>query len=107
MAKLIDADALNKILMDFVRRYRKGRFNLIAEGLEDARKVLYAMPTIEAEPVRHGRWDLYGNDDDIGCSYWCSECHKSYNEDWFYTHGEYTPFKRCPNCGAKMDKDKE
>lgn len=59
--------------------------------------------TIEAEPVRHGRWELHGNDDDCGCSYFCSECHNSYDEDWFYTHGEYTPFKRCPNCGAKMD----
>lgn len=54
------------------------------------------VPTIEAEPVKHGRWiKLYfGN-------YKCSEC-----GDWW--HGDdnevVESFKFCPNCGAKMEE---
>ena len=49
-------------------------------------------PTIEAEPVRHGRWEPTPEYD----SCWCSCCKKQYTgffaSDWNY----------CPNCGAKM-----
>lgn len=52
-------------------------------------------PTIEAEPVRHGKWidgRPYVN------SRWrvCSECHKS-------AHHPSGGDNYCPNCGAKMD----
>ena len=53
--------------------------------------------------VRHGEWKLYGNDDDIGASYFCSLC------GWNIDEGEYldnwSHFKYCPNCGARMDGD--
>ena len=61
--------------------------------------------TVDAVEVVHGKWELHGNDDDCGCSYFCSNCHNSYDEDWFYMHGQYRHFKYCPNCGAKMDGD--
>lgn len=66
-------------------------------------------PTIDAEPVRHGRWIV----DDLGHTY-CSECktrlpylhcytdepNSDYDEEW----DEEIPETRfCPNCGAKMD----
>ena len=51
------------------------------------------IPTIEAKPVKHGRWE-YGDYYDIGDV--CSEC------DW--DSGMVNPTLRdCPNCGAKMD----
>lgn len=50
--------------------------------------------------VRHGRWELHGNDDDCGSSYFCSLCGNSYDEDWYRAHGHWN---YCPNCGAKMD----
>ena len=45
-------------------------------------------PTIEAEPVKHGRW-MY--------PFYCSECTfvPYYSSDITYYY--------CPNCGAKMD----
>ena len=52
------------------------------------------MPTIEAEPVKHGRW-MY--------PFYCSECGFApyYSSDLTYNY--------CPNCGARMvlkeDKD--
>lgn len=49
---------------------------------------------VDAEPVRHGHWDIYYNDN-IPYTLKCSEC------------GEYTIVngKYCPNCGCKMDLD--
>jgi hypothetical protein len=53
-------------------------------------------PTIDAEPVRHGRW-VYGEDVDIQCS----ECGKDAMSDWMKYTQVYSPY--CPWCGAKMD----
>lgn len=57
MPRLIDADALKKLVKEFrndapnssVRRYV---CNAILSMLGDENQI----PTIEAEPVRHGRW---------------------------------------------------
>lgn len=59
-------------------------------------------PTIEAEPVRHGRWvplsyDGYTNGYPVYDEWECSECH-------FACEGEgEPPLNYCPNCGAKLD----
>ena len=53
------------------------------------------MPTIEAEPVQHGRWIDNGND-----KYICSSC-KGYVYRWFGK--SYL----CPNCHARMDEGDE
>ena len=55
-------------------------------------------PTIEAEPVRHGRWKplekRFDGDLDWYC---CSDCGKLIGGRVHYNY--------CPNCGAKMDGD--
>lgn len=91
--RLIDADALMNDFCDMcgtAHRCKRscGKYDLIAQA-----------PTIDAEPVRHGRWkrfaEISGN---IGLS--CSVCGwKDYN------HGKFRKnwFNYCPNCGAKMD----
>ena len=59
-------------------------------------------PTIEAEPVRHGRWvplsyDGYADGYPVYDEWECSECH-------FACEGEgEPPLNYCPNCGAKLD----
>ena len=50
-------------------------------------------PTIEAEPVRHGRWIPHR----IASSSMCSECKKCAAFE--------TPY--CPHCGARMDGGSE
>ena len=59
--------------------------------------------------VVRGEWKLYGNDDDLGMSYWCTACNFQLSEDLFYSgykDGRWIEngvFKYCPNCGAKME----
>ena len=60
-------------------------------------------PTIDAEPVRHGRWinkteRIYA---DLNYRFDCSACRHI-----FYAAGIET-FKFCPNCGAKMRGDED
>ena len=47
-------------------------------------------------------WKLDGCDDEVGCAYYCPYCNASFNEDWFYIHGEYKPFRYCPECGEEI-----
>lgn len=92
----IDANALLKKLQE-QQRYgsatdSRGRAKAILE-------VIHA-PTIEAEPVRHGRW-IFEKGDETTCldGYICSSCKQG-----FHTHVPYfEDFDYCPNCGAKMD----
>lgn len=63
-------------------------------------KVLKECPTIDAEPVRHGKWIMRGG------KLYCSECNEKAgvtrdSEDFWYTKGT----DRCPSCGAKMNKE--
>lgn len=55
-------------------------------------------PTIDAEPVRHGRWI---NDT------FCSECNRfPVDVSVSISNQELTKyFSRCPHCGAKMDAE--
>ena len=58
-------------------------------------------PTIEAEPVRHGRWEQRT---DFNGFLTCSNCHNcNIIEEVFWRYANYN---YCPNCGAKMDGDK-
>ena len=62
-----------------------------------AQDLLDKAPSVDAEPVRHGRW-IYG----ITLNHeWkkCSECLVSQDIFGCFTY--------CPNCGAKMDGGKQ
>lgn len=67
-------------------------------GLRLARNIVEDLPTIEAEPVRRGRW-LHTKDGIIISGY-CSEC------GWVSAVGEtdVAGMPYCPNCGAKMEE---
>lgn len=57
-------------------------------------------PTIDAEPVRHGRWEKASEYMPI---YVCSEC----KERNLFKNGNNVFSNYCPNCGAKMDLEGE
>ena len=68
------------------------------DAIEEAMHRFVNLPTIEAEPVRHGKWDTFFSDSykvhEIGVE--CSCCG--------YRTQERTTY--CPNCGAKMDGER-
>lgn len=106
--RLIDADALAKKLKDhhdfFVNAWGgfgnlpikdKARVDEITHCIAEVRNA----PTIEAEPVRHGRW--IDGAENFTCGNHnaeCSVCHC--NISW---SGCDEDFNYCPRCGAKMD----
>lgn len=61
------------------------------------------MPTVDAEPVRHGHW-IEGNN-----FHWysnsCSCC--GYTRTTDIKSNGWNQWKYCPNCGAKMDEVEE
>ncbi len=61
--------------------------------------VLEEVPTVEAVPVRHGKWlKAYGDHEAFGVRpfyRYCSKC----NEATVF------PYNYCPNCGARMDEE--
>ena len=58
-------------------------------------------PTIEAEPIRHGKWEVHEafGYKDMTCSVcgWLYEYYGGLEEEWNY----------CPHCGETMDEVNE
>lgn len=97
--RLIDADALEDVLVNHGFCYcgESNEYNNgVASGFLLARDDVKEAPTIEAEPVRHGKWIVDAEDfrHQIG---WvkCSQCD-------FPTS---TAYNYCPHCGAIMDEN--
>lgn len=49
-------------------------------------------------------WELKGNDDDMGCSYWCPVCGFQTPEEAFWSSdfNEFNPLTSCPKCNIKL-----
>ena len=64
------------------------------------------MPTVDAEPVRHGHWI---NENLNGYQYWKSTCSKCgwYGYSNYDSYVDIYDFAYCPNCGAKMDEEEK
>lgn len=92
--RLIDADALINTL-----NKEKIEFN------EDINYFILYAPTIDAEPVRHGKWIEHHKPYTwMGYTYWsCSEC----GFECGYEKDITIRTNYCPDCGAKMDEVKE
>ena len=113
MARLIDADKLkpdiacHKQYTD--QKYKSDRQWAIGynAGIERALFSITYARTIEAEPVRHGKWAQ----DDLGRTF-CTECRERLpfveeydtDDDCGGTYEvEIKEPNFCPQCGAKMD----
>jgi hypothetical protein len=110
MMRLIDADALIAAFLDYPKMLTfNGGF--CAVNLDAVLLEIRKAPTIEAEPVRHGRWVF--EEDEVHP--WltkaiCSNCEKVAEKS---SHLQFRIGKKtflhdhtyCPNCGAKMDGD--
>ena len=103
MGRLIDADALKEWVDEFVSVYKKSDKKEIRDYIECA-------PTIDAEPVRLGKWIVKENHGTGWYRITCSEC----GEDVTSTAPciGYMPIIKvlwdyCPDCGARMDGDEK
>ena len=94
--RLIDADAL--LESGICAEYGYNDNGLLLIPMRDVTNSIRNAPTIDAEPVRHGRW-LYNSYPTVWYGHgeppeWvCSECEER----------AYNTYDYCPNCGAKMD----
>lgn len=88
--RLIDADVLLQKVKEAINQFAKHRD--ILRMCADVKDAVMKAPTIEAEPVKHGRWK------DDGC---CSVCDEE--AVYFWERSEHCYTTRCPHCGAKMD----
>lgn len=88
MARLIDADKL-KLDYDITNWDKPYGCSF---------KTIDRQPTVDAEPVRHGKW-IYIDDDIVTDKpiFRCSECGEMRANRCNY----------CPNCGAKMEEESE
>ena len=93
--RLIDADALMKV-------YAQYEF---MSDMGDAMEILANFPTVDAMPVRHGKYigtefDGYADGCPVYYEWKCSECGCVFEE-------EEPTYNYCPNCGAMMDAERK
>lgn len=97
MGRLIDADALRNDCIELIRcidaeTVKEDYYDGMEGGVENVMKCIDEAPTVDAEPVRHGKWIEYPTADGMNQ---CSAC-------GVLRFGESN---YCPNCGARMDED--
>ena len=97
--KLIDADALEKAIYEWMPKdqetWMDSKIPPIENLVVSIMMTIQEQPTVEAEPVRHGKWTKIPSAD-IGT---CSCC----GDKW----GSVSVMNYCPNCGAKMDAERK
>lgn len=73
--------------------------------VEYALDLIKEAPAVEAEPVRHGRWNSITNCSNAGV--YCSVCGKKvWKEDYAWCNRKNKlRSDYCPHCGAIMDGD--
>ena len=87
MGEPIDRESVIDIFKEFKRR------GIEAVSTECIIEILFIAPTIEAEPVKHGRWETVH--DNNGVHQVCPYC-----GEWRYHNKQLY----CGNCGVRMDE---
>lgn len=99
MARLIDLDeAIKQINHDYDSLYWNTDKADHAAGVELAISAIESLDTIEAEPVKHGKWVIAKDKDEFAMWDACSSCGHGLH---YVCEGKRFPY--CPNCGARMD----
>ena len=97
--RLIDANELIEILAG-MQAVCNSHAELV--GISKVWQQVKNMPTIEAEPVRHGKWLVCGTDEwEHFYALRCSECYGGYH----LKYEDTITWRYCPDCGARMDEN--
>lgn len=95
MPRLIDADVMREDWLENGQNEYVYDTNAVLDSIDE-------QPTIEAEPVRHGKWEEGAFEN----SKRCSVCQKYATK--VHCHSEpIFDYERCPYCGAKLDLRKD
>lgn len=104
--RLIDADELKDrvirqecISCSATYTYAENRCK--ACDTADFLRMLEDMPTVEAQPVKSGRWNFIGKWEN---TYQCSECLEEFNVEG---NPIENMMRYCPYCGVRMDGDSD
>lgn len=89
--RLIDADTVEKYFYE----------HLDDLHMAVAMNAINEMPTIDEEPVKHGKWDCVNDDENI---YMCTSCGYELCFDIGLRPKDYD-FRFCPYCCAKMGEN--
>lgn len=85
---------------------------------EISEEVFDAFPTVDAEPIRHAKWEWFeewseSNTDHFAecedCGWRCGKCKTPIEKSvgGYWDDVDIVPeLNYCPNCGAKMDKER-
>ena len=98
--RLIDVDALEKAINEWMPKDKETWLNSEIPPNENLvvsiMMTIQEQPTVDSEPVRHGKWDYVTVVDE---GFWrCSNCGTPSE-----AIGAKKLYKYCPFCGAKMD----
>lgn len=103
MAEYIDREAL-------ITKFKKmelGEHGLVERLFADGvYAVIAAFPSADVAPAVHGKWLRSDDDWDSLTTIRCSIC----GEEWCFEMIDDVVrlnYKHCPNCGAKMDKERK
>ena len=98
--RLIDADKLEYVLAKHQAHYYgdSDYYEGISQGFNLARYDVKEVPTIEAEPVRHGKWRKVDYQIFVGKGTFVDALECSVCEEPNYEMSNY-----CPRCGARME----
>lgn len=106
----IDADDFaERMLKQWDTADEEKKIEIVAVIANIVTPILVGTPTIDAEPVRHGRWipimhqDVFGKE--FVSHHKCSVCEGDALCECANYDAEEELSNYCPNCGAKMDAE--
>lgn len=103
--RMIDANALDTLLEDVEKGYKKNFLFKSAKELRWIRDAISALRTIDPETLRpKGKWETDKEDVEWGNHLkkkYCTNCGKRPHYD--KEKGVFILTAYCPNCGAKME----
>lgn len=106
--RLIDVDSFVKELEIWHRNALAEKAELNAFFSSNFIDMVNMMPTVDAVPVRHGKWIIRDNPGTGWYRVTCSECGEDVTSTapciGFFPNAKVT-WDYCPNCGARMVED--
>lgn len=99
--KAIDVEKFAQICLDIEKDQEEQDNYVNALFVSELRKFISTFPTVDAAPVKHGKWETDSTEQNEFWGHYCNRCstYLPYGRDWRPNY--------CPECGAKMDLEEQ